>query len=187
MRTIIQPRSPNLLYISPIFNRFVPHASSSAVVTKLLPIFSSCMNCITNQNFLVHNSLYCQIVDSYTCQTNVNLSSVRDKETKIINKKKQHCTFTKKVNFFSIKGPLNWLLDFNGYFINYKYGFLFTSTRKIKCNYGESHCFQIIKTRNKPTTFSWSAAILFVHRYTAGSTSAGDKANKLCDRQVTCR
>lgn len=27
--------------------------------------------------------------------------------------------------------------------------------------------------------FSWSGAILFVHRYTAGSTSSGDKASKL--------
>lgn len=29
------------------------------------------------------------------------------------------------------------------------------------------------------TIFSWSAAILFVHKYTAGSTSSGDKASKL--------
>jgi len=41
MKAIIQPRSPNLLYISLIFKRFVPHASSSAPVTKLPPIFSS--------------------------------------------------------------------------------------------------------------------------------------------------
>jgi hypothetical protein len=49
----------------------------------------------------------------------------------------------------------------------------------IKAKDGESQNFQNMKTGDKPTTFSWSAAILFVHRYTAGSTSSGDKANKL--------
>lgn len=37
------------------------------------------------------------------------------------------------------------------------------------------HCYGV-------TLFSWSGAILFVHKYTAGSTSSGDKANKLHDK-----
>lgn len=61
----------------------------------------------------------------------------------------------------------------------YKGSALSSEVSMINAKYGESNNFQNIKTENKPTTFSWSAAILFVHRYTAGSTSSGDKANKL--------
>lgn len=43
------PRSPNSLYISLILDRLVPHASSNADVTKLPPMFSSCI-ILTDEN-----------------------------------------------------------------------------------------------------------------------------------------
>lgn len=48
-KMIIQPRSPNLLYISLSLDRFVPHASSSAAVTKLPPIFNSYIDSMTKR------------------------------------------------------------------------------------------------------------------------------------------
>jgi hypothetical protein len=41
-----------------------------------------------------------------------------------------------------------------------------------------------IQERRPLTTFSWSAAILFVHRLAAGSTSSGDNASKLHDTKI---
>jgi len=64
------------------------------------------------------------------------------------------------------------------YFSNYSVAISFSSMIKIT--------IPNVRT-GKPTLFSWSAAILFVHRYTAGSTSAGDKANKLCNRNIACK
>lgn len=41
------------------------------------------------------------------------------------------------------------------------------------------------RERNTQTIFSWSGAILFVHKYTAGRTSSGDKASKLQQKNHT--